>query len=101
MAHLRISADRNPAPPRRNNSTKKSQPYEGREKGVENMEKTCPKCGGRLVRICYGLPSSETFEKADRRELFLGGCRPGKYDFHCYQCDRSYTEDLGECDSPE
>lgn len=65
------------------------------------MEKICPKCGGRLVRICYGLPSSETFEKAERKELFLGGCMPGKFAFHCYQCDLSFTEDLSKSNSPE
>ena len=65
------------------------------------MEKTCPKCGGKLVKICYGLPSDEGFEKAERKELYLGGCLPRKYVFHCYQCDRSFTDDLSQCDIPD
>lgn len=36
--------------------------------------KTCPKCGGRIVKIVYGEPTEELFEAADRGEVILGGC---------------------------
>ena len=57
------------------------------------MNRICPDCGGKLVRVVYGLPGDETFEKAERRELYLGGCRPGPYDYHCYACGRSFREE--------
>ncbi|HKS16514.1 MAG TPA: hypothetical protein VJU16_04325 [Planctomycetota bacterium] len=34
----------------------------------------CPACGGKLVPILYGLPSSEGFQAAERGEIALGGC---------------------------
>lgn len=41
---------------------------------VDRKPRTCPCCGGKVVPILYGEPSSETFEKADRGEIVLGGC---------------------------
>lgn len=39
------------------------------------MAKGCPECGSdRVVPIVYGMPSSETFEKAERGEVAIGGC---------------------------
>ena len=64
-------------------------------------EKMCPKCGRKLARICYGLPSDETFEMAERKEIYLGGCLIGRYKYHCYPCDLSFTEDLSERMSTE
>lgn len=41
---------------------------------VDNHPK-CPKGNtDSIVPIVYGLPERETFEKADRGELMLGGC---------------------------
>ena len=35
----------------------------------------CPNCGSKsIVRIVYGLPGPELFEKAERGEVMLGGC---------------------------
>lgn len=34
----------------------------------------CPKCGGKVVPIVYGMPLPEMEEKADRGEVILGGC---------------------------
>lgn len=34
----------------------------------------CPKCGGKVVPIVYGMPMEELQEKADRGEVILGGC---------------------------
>ncbi len=41
---------------------------------VKSKPKTCPKCGGRIVDIIYGMPSPETYERALRGEVMLGGC---------------------------
>jgi len=41
---------------------------------VDRKPRTCPCCGGKVVPILYGEPSSEAFEKADRGEIVLGGC---------------------------
>ena len=65
------------------------------------MDKVCPKCGKRLVPICYGLPGQETFEAADRKEIYLGGCMPRKYYYHCYPCELSFSDDLTESMSTE
>lgn len=60
--------------------------------------KKCPNCGEDMVDILYGMPMGEAFEKAERKELFLGGCcmpiegEPPKY--HCYRCRRSYYSNL-------
>ena len=34
----------------------------------------CPKCGGKVVPVVYGMPMEELQEKADRGEVILGGC---------------------------
>jgi hypothetical protein len=34
----------------------------------------CPTCGEHMVPLSYGLPTSETFEAAERGEVVLGGC---------------------------
>ena len=34
----------------------------------------CPECGTPMVRIVYGYPSAETFERSRRGEFALGGC---------------------------
>lgn len=41
----------------------------------------CPKCGGKVVPIVYGMPMEELQEKADRGEVILGGC--------CIACDEN------------
>lgn len=39
-----------------------------------SVPKTCPKCGGKVVKIIYGEPSQELFEASVRGEVILGGC---------------------------
>ena len=29
----------------------------------------CPKCGGKVVPIVYGMPAPELYEKAQRKEV--------------------------------
>ena len=49
----------------------------------------CPNCGrDGVVPIVYGLPTSETFEAAERGEFELGGCiiEPGQAHRRCLEC---------------
>lgn len=39
-----------------------------------SVPKTCPKCGGKVVKIIYGEPTEELFESSDHGEVILGGC---------------------------
>jgi hypothetical protein len=58
----------------------------------------CPKCGKKLVNIEYGLPNSEMFEKAEKKELYLGGCNVfigvEQPKYHCYNCNKNFYKDL-------
>lgn len=58
----------------------------------------CPNCGKKLVDIVYGVPSLETFQKADRKEIKLGGCvvSPCNTYYHCYDCNIDFSKDLKE-----
>ncbi|MBR0403338.1 hypothetical protein IJI55_02190 [Candidatus Saccharibacteria bacterium] len=58
--------------------------------------KQCPKCGTNLVDIVYGEPSFEIFERADRKEVKLGGCEisPDNLSYHCYNCNLDFSKDL-------
>ena len=59
---------------------------------------TCPKCGGRIVPIVYGDPSSEMFRKSMNDEIILGGCLVMTDDkgnvispqWGCVKCHREY-----------
>lgn len=43
--------------------------------GVTFIPAECPECRGkRIVEIIYGEPSVELAHKADRGEVYLGGC---------------------------
>lgn len=56
----------------------------------------CPTCGKKLLNIVYGMPDTETIERAKREELFLGGCmvEDNQPKYHCNNCRRSYSRDL-------
>ena len=41
---------------------------------INSVPKTCPKCGGKVVKIIYGEPDQELFEASERGEVILGGC---------------------------
>ncbi|EAR98148.1 hypothetical protein TTHERM_00343470 (macronuclear) [Tetrahymena thermophila SB210] len=44
---------------------------------MDQNQKVCPKCNSRekVVKIVYGKPGAVLIEQADRKEVFLGGCR--------------------------
>jgi len=52
--------------------------------------RTCPRCREKVtpLRIVYGYPTGETFERAARGEIRLGGCVVGFEDpeFCCPAC---------------
>lgn len=64
----------------------------------------CPDCGGELIPIVWGLPNDRLLKRAERDEIFLGGCclPPNPPNYHCKKCDKEF--DLGieglhiECD---
>jgi hypothetical protein len=53
---------------------------------------TCPECGGKGVRIVYGLPGPELAEAAERGEVALGGCVIGDDDanLQCRACGKEW-----------
>ena len=57
---------------------KKARGYTTRTQGgrVDGTDDRCPHCGGPLVPIVSGLPSTEMFLAAERDEVILGGCDP-------------------------
>ena len=58
----------------------------------------CPKCGSRMVKIVYGLPGTELFKKAQKGEIFLGGCCEFEDSpkYHCNNCSKEYLMYLRE-----
>ena len=52
----------------------------------------CPDCGGELIPILWGYPSSDMLQKAEREEIFLGGCclPPNSPNYHCKNCDHEF-----------
>ena len=60
------------------------------------MDIKCPNCGNNLVEIVYGFPTSEIIEKANNKELYIGGCEESddSLKYHCYFCNRNYYDNL-------
>jgi len=59
-------------------------------------EPNCPKCNKKLVKIIYGMPTSEIIEKSERKEIYLGGCGivvDGPM-YYCYNCNNEYYKNL-------
>ena len=56
----------------------------------------CPNCGNKMVKILYGMPSSDDFEQVEKGKIFLGGCMVSDNvpSYHCNNCRRSYYENL-------
>ena len=61
-------------------------------------EPKCPNCNHKMIKIVYGMPDSDIMEKAQKGELFLGGCVIDDFqpEYHCNNCKRSYSKDLKE-----
>ena len=57
--------------------------------------KKCPKCGAKLLRIVYGLPTQELGEASERGEVIIGGCCVVEdCVYHCKNCETDYPRDL-------
>lgn len=56
----------------------------------------CPECKGKLLDIVYGMPGPELFEKAEKQEVYLGGCCIDENNpkYFCPKCHREYFENL-------
>ena len=64
----------------------------------------CKKCGHKsVVNIVYGYPSNELFERAERKEVVLGGCcisidptnptRNLDPEWECTECGQRYKKE--------
>ncbi len=61
-------------------------------------EPRCPNCTNKMIKIVYGMPDTDTMKKAQRGEIFLGGCVIEEFqpEYHCNKCRRSYNKNLDE-----
>lgn len=52
----------------------------------------CPYCGEKdeVIPILYGFPTHAGFMKAERGEVFLGGCEVSPYMYYCKRDDREF-----------
>jgi hypothetical protein len=64
----------------------------------DNEEQTfdwkCKKCGGgKILPVVYGLPLPDTFARAIRGEILLGGCVMfgNEPDYKCGECFTVFT----------
>ena len=56
----------------------------------------CPKCGGKVVKIVYGMPTPELYEQAERKEVVLGGCcihEDGDPQWACVECEQAFIKE--------
>jgi len=53
---------------------------------------TCPYCNEKdeVVPILYGFPTHAGFLKAERGEVYLGGCEITPYSHYCKRDDREF-----------
>ena len=54
--------------------------------------RNCPDCGGKLIPIVWGYPNQKLLKKAERGEVFLGGCElpPNYPNYHCVNCNEEF-----------
>lgn len=62
---------------------------------VKRKPAKCSVCKGKVVPIVYGEPSCEIFQKADRKEVVLGGCiiTGNDPDWECIECHTKYVKE--------
>lgn len=68
---------------------------------VSSKPEKCPKCGGKVLDILYGMPMGEAVEAYKRGELILGGCcirvdEEGNSlmpDWQCKKCNAQFIEE--------
>ena len=66
-----------------------------RKKSNSNIP-VCPNCNQEMIKIVYGMPTTETFKMAQEGKVFLGGCliMDNQPVYHCNNCQRSYSKNL-------
>lgn len=57
----------------------------------------CEKCGGNVVPVIYGMPTYETFQRAEQGEFILAGCcipvEPEQQeDWACINCHQRFRK---------
>lgn len=54
----------------------------------------CLRCAGKVVAILYGEPTLESFEKAKKNEIVLGGCCMSEENPHwqCVSCGQEFLK---------
>ena len=65
---------------------------------IERKPRKCPNCGGKVVKIIYGMPGPELMDQCMNGEIILGGCcimtdENGKLlspEFGCLECDTMF-----------
>jgi len=59
----------------------------------------CPKCGSQkdVIPIVFGYPTLKTINKAERKEVKLGGCCITDNDpqWHCKKCGKEFLNKGG------
>jgi hypothetical protein len=62
-----------------------------RARGRKDVEPCCH-CGEKdqVVPILFGFPTHAAFMKAERGEVYLGGCEVSPYIYFCKRCDREF-----------
>jgi hypothetical protein len=63
----------------------------GRGNGRKQVE-ACSYCGEKdeVIPILYGVPTHAGFMRAERGEVYLGGCEVSPYGYYCKRCDREF-----------
>jgi hypothetical protein len=58
----------------------------------KHLQEPCPYClkNDEVIPILYGFPSHESFRKAERGEVYLGGCEISPTRFYCKRDDREF-----------
>ena len=56
---------------------------------MSGRKRKCPECGGKVVRIVYGMPGPGLMQDADDGKVLLGGCCIGfnDPDRGCVDCE--------------
>ena len=68
---------------------------------VSSKPEKCPKCGGKVLDILYGMPMDEAVEAYERGEIILGGCciqidgegNSLMPDWQCKKCNAQFIEE--------
>ncbi|KAL4499384.1 hypothetical protein ABPG73_008934 [Tetrahymena malaccensis] len=64
------------------------------EKKMDQNKPCCTKCNSKdkVVKIVYGKPGKVLQEKAQRKEIYLGGCMVPQtvLNWYCFNCSHKF-----------